>query len=239
MKKPKFFFTVRRKDSSRQYAHLIVSVYPMPTSEYHTGLEKVFELRWQSDVDQTPASWYAPHFEIDTDDPPQVMPLATRLIGKHPLHWDAAKWVKDFEAAGFERRIYDGRLSQYLPVSEVVGPEYRRWINDRSRANGETLVSCLARDEEEAMQLLTGKFADHISTPHRHYTSLDCATQAMAAWLAADRPVTYCSHEHPPDITPMAELLKPYGKPAPEPEVTTEAAPAPTEHAEEPAEIAA
>ena len=110
--------------------------------------------------------------------------------------------------------------------------QYRRWINDRSRANGETLVSCLARDEEEARQLLTGKFADHISTPHRHYTSLDCATQAMAAWLAADRPVTYCSHEHPPDITPMAELLKPYGKPAPEPEATTE-------HAEEPAAIAA
>jgi hypothetical protein len=222
VKAPKYFFTLSRNESQHGtcYAHAVLAIYCLPTSDYHTGLHPIFSVQWQSDSDQTPARWYCPHAEVRTDfgcqlSVPEQLKTAARLLEKLGMPEGPSEVVTDLVAAGIDQRIYDGRLSQYLPPSEVQPPEIVAWY---ARVRGECCAKVLARNEEDAQEEAAREFGARISKGSH------AAVEKFQAWLDQGRPVERSQWDHAPEVQPIATLLQPLGQAAPAPEAAQEMA---------------
>jgi hypothetical protein len=219
-KVPKYFYTVHREESSSgdRYAHAVVRIYLTPTGPYHTGRHELLAVKWQSDSSQKPAQWYCPHLELKCDsdvglNPVEQLRAAASLARRFSFGWDPRPFLKSLDEAGIHRRVYDDRVSRYLPLAELAPPEVVAW---NIRVDGQCVLKAQGRNESEAQEAATKAFGERIANPQRDFESVRSATDKFQTWLAAGQPVERDRWGDAPDATSLDVLLTPLGH-APDP----------------------
>lgn len=197
---PKLVCSVWREDS-REYGHVTLAYYTGASLDRYSP-QPFLMLKWQCDRENV--GWYGFRAEMTRDNPDAMlhaMKLAAPLLAKIVALPSCAPGAILAELQ-FPRWVNDDRMSKWIPVEEVAGPEYRRWM---SWTDGSCCVSAVATDEEDAKLQIMRKYAGNIS---------ECRYGGYAAkleaWIAAGKPVRMDDYAKCPDTTPTDELLKPF-----------------------------
>lgn len=137
-------------DISRDYVLLYLTVYLSESSD--TDFDKgTLKFKFQANMSEDKANldnWYGGSLEIECrhyDSIGKLASLAKRLLDKDKYGMALADVLASLEAKGSEV-TYDGRLSQNVPLAEVLPVEYKRYLDKPSYPK----YGCLARSEEEA-----------------------------------------------------------------------------------------
>jgi hypothetical protein len=143
----------------------LVLLMPDPWSgrEYKRAATLRWQAHWRSSCggDTGPSGWYGYHLEVSESDRfdelecgfMMLKRVAKLMEGKDHSPANALTAVLDL---GWERMIYDPRVSHHLPEAKVLPPEYSAWMFDYERC-GEVSNPCsfvLARDRDDAKQMM-------------------------------------------------------------------------------------
>ena len=224
-KKLKLPYTLTRQDG-HGFAGLVLRM--VEPEDYGRG-DDLFVLRWQSNLDrfgESETRWYGTRIQLEANTTVNSVTavqrivrgakLLARLFGLTPQDGygvgvnDVDKVLARLDELGAERVVYDPRTSGYVRPDELLSPEFGRYVDDSScqsdPRNGCT-VSCLARNETEARQLLASKWEETSAFgPERR------AAKA-AAWRAAGEPVRLCDYDRAPEFPGRDALLGRTGYP--------------------------
>ena len=181
------------------------------------GGKRIVSLGWQADRsprDDKPRYWYGMRFvpsDIGSMDDLNEVSRLTRRIMPADMGWFYVSPVDVIEACENKkmRRVwYDSRISNYVTLDEMPDLTLDRWLAIDS--SGRCIVDCLASDEDMAIRLLMGSFAENISKrPMGGWT--DYAGK-LESWLAAGKPIKNASSssygQQAPIVVDTVDLLR-------------------------------
>lgn len=198
--RPKTVYRIRR-DDSRDFGKLELNFYAGDSLD-HSCPSPILTLTYQCDRENV--GWYGFRAEMTRDNPDAMlhaMKLAAPLLAKIVALPNCAPGAILAELQ-FPRWVNDDRMSKWIPVEDVTGPENHRWM---SWTDGQCCVSAVATDEEDAKLQIMRKYASNIS--ECHYGGY---AAKLETWIAAGKPVRMDDWAKCPDTTPTDELLKPF-----------------------------
>ncbi len=193
MAKKNLYFRGRCLDDSREFLHAEILVFPAnPCASCYEGIS----FTWQADADKD--SWYAFHVSIEAGSLYKLnekVKLARRVMGR--TRWDTQPGdVLDRLGRIATEVTYDCRLSQHVPLSEVLPASFLAWRDDyRRMSKGSCTVGCIAESEDRARIQLLLNLA---KAPHYQ--------EYMMEWLQAGQPIV-CLDDKRPDTTSARERL--------------------------------
>lgn len=196
---PKTVCAVWREDS-HGYGHLVIAFYSGASLERYCP-NPFLKLRYQCDKENV--GWYGLHTDVSRDSAADMLIAldaakpVLRKIAELPSE-DPASVIA---AVNVPRWIEDRRCSQWMPISDVAGPDLKRWM---SWTDASCSVSAMATDEDDAKQAIMAEYARHIS--ERNYGNYGAK---LEAWIAAGKPVRMDDWAKSPDTTDIETLLQP------------------------------
>lgn len=199
--KAKLGYTINQTRNGH-YSHLYIEVREIG----HSFREFILTFKLQTDdgtgrlnPDKAP-EWYGLHTKVKgriPSDIKQINAVAQKtesILNEREGEWSLRNMERPenilwaLEKQGIRRMVYDGRVSQYVPLSELAGPEFRAFHNNHE--------SVLARDESEAKRLLTVKTAQF-------------SPSALQSWLNEGSPVMLSSMSDAPSVQATESVLTP------------------------------
>ncbi len=205
----KHFYTLRRSTSS-PYHLLHLSVYTTNDDSYVSLRDELFNLKWQTDAESD--HWYGFGVRVEATYPhaalEQMQAASTFLERIIAANANTDQPATIIAALKIPRRVYDDRVSRYIPLEEAAPPEFQRWM---AMKEGEgCILSALAPDRESASLALMKEFAAHIAEDGRHS---DRYSKRLEAWIAAGKPIELDSRRNGPDRRTLEEMIKPLKAP--------------------------
>jgi hypothetical protein len=175
-RKPAWEITRDETQSHYERYQALKLVLLMPDSWNGREYKRAATLRWQAHWrsstggDMGPSGWYGYHLEVSEGDRfdeiecgfMMLKRVAKRMEGKDRTPANAVSAVLEL---GWERMIYDPRVSHHLPEQKVLPPEYSAWMFDYERC-GERHNPCgfvLARDRDSARQMMEHELVKDLS----------------------------------------------------------------------------
>ena len=176
------------RSSQTDYSHLHLEIIePNRVVNYNSKLgpcENSLEFRWQSH--QNCGSWYGNQVHIESKGVAGAI-RATKFLKKFcgdviPAPEDL---IAKLESAGIVRCVYDTRVSEFVPITEVKPEDHVRWLalND----NGGCYVSTVAPQDDKATA--TRRLAKELANYN---------TDAFEAWVLAGKPAKVDSYSRAP-----------------------------------------
>ncbi len=160
--------------------------------EWKRGATLRWQAHWRSSCggDHGPSGWYGYHLEVSEGDRfdeiecgfMMLKRVAKLLEGKDRTPANAVAAVKEL---GWERMIYDPRVSHHLPMEKVLPKEYSAWMFDYERC-GEKSNPCgfvLARDRDDAKQMMAVDLVKDLTWGVVERMKL------CARWVELDQPI--------------------------------------------------
>jgi hypothetical protein len=193
-KKNLYFCGFKKSDSS--YLHAEICVF---ANNPHGSCWDGVRFTWQANRDGEHKNWYGFRVEMEArllNHLNQQIHIARRIMTEN-TNWETPPDVilDRLEKIATEV-VYDSRLSQYIPLSEIMPASVLAW-RDNWQAMGKAscTVGCLAETREEAQDLILLELAKD-----KHYH------EYMIDWLKAERPVL-CLDDKQPDTQTARERL--------------------------------
>ena len=158
--------------------------------------DRICEFGWQAD--RNTDYWYGFHVELrcETGDHLQrACRIAQRVM--RDLHSPHPEVVFErLQRMHARHSVYDTRVSQYVPVGEVLPPDIRRWVDDyQTLCHNSCNASVLAVSRDEAQQEIAKQLCDRDEALLREF-------------LDAGRPVMIAYGDTPPEIPDLGDMLR-------------------------------
>lgn len=185
--KTTIYYRISRTSQS-DYSHLHLEIIePNKTLNYTNKFgpcENAFEFRWQSH--QNHGHWYGNQVNIESKRVEAVI-RATKFLKKFcgDVIPDPADLIAKLESAGIVRCVYDTRVSEFIPVTEIKPEDHVRWL--ATNDSGGCYVSTVApqHDKATAIRRLAKELANY-------------STDAFEAWVLAGKPAKIDSYSRAP-----------------------------------------
>jgi hypothetical protein len=203
------------RDNCSTYAHAIFTLCPLGN---RFGSSPELEIKFQTDNEapsrkcsENESLWYGHHITVKGDYSEEMTPLLRILAklekslqdrnepdstGETPFHlrkFTPENLVWAMAQAKIPFAVYDCRVSEIVPVSDVADLEMSKWHNKWE--------SVLARDEKEAQKLMVRQMANS------HYVS----PTELQSWLNEGMQVKQDSYSRAPYANELAvNLVSPF-----------------------------
>lgn len=195
------------RDDSNGYGHLTIALYSGASLDRMCPCP-FLKLTWQCDHEN--AGWYALKAETCRDTPADML-IAIKAAEPFLKKIDAlpsSNPASLLAALNLPRWVEDRRCSQWMPIDDVKGPEFKRYM---SWTEGSCCVSAMATDDDDAKKEIMAKYARNIA--ERSYGNY---AGKLEAWIAAGKPIRQDDWAKCPDTTPTDVLLTPLRAAQPE-----------------------
>ncbi len=203
--KTELFYTARR-EKDRKYGHISVTLRTGDRSE-----DELFTVRWQCDDHND--GWYGIQVAAEVSGCDfaecgsrlgKAGKLLNRIARDQNCH-GPVNFLARLLALGIERQVYDGRVSNYIPVADVMPSQYQRWM--ARGADGYCTYSALATNEDDARIKLGVKFAQGIAEYQRY-------SDRFEQWVLNGKRVELDYNAQCPETPTTEELCKLLKEPA-------------------------
>lgn len=190
---PQLLFTVARSTSQGGYHHLEVCVVQESVWRDHI-CKFTWQADWQTDY------WYGFHVELRCETGEHLQRacrIAQRVM--RDLHSPRPEAVVERLAEMRAKlSVYDSRVSQCVPVGEVLPPRIRRWVDDyQALCHPHCHASVLASSAEEARTEIAKQLLDQSD-----------GEALLREFLDAGRPVMIAYGDTPPEVPDLDEMLR-------------------------------
>ena len=193
-RKPAYELTLDEPTNWEKYQHLYIRLL-IPDAWNGREMKRVASLRWQSHQrsnvgEDRPSEWYGYNLEVNESDRFYEVEMGFNLLKKVAQQLEQkertpANAVSALMELGWERMVYDARVSHHLPLSKVLPPDYSAYMFDYERV-GEKHNPCgfvLARDVDEAKRLMAEELLKDVN-----WGAVE-RMKVCAKWVEADQPV--------------------------------------------------
>lgn len=194
--KKQYYRITRTSQSEYSHLHLeIVEPCKIYALDRFGPCETVIEFRWQSHAGS--GDWYGNQVHVEARTV-EALTRASKFIKRHCVERTIPgpeELIATLEAAGIVRCVYDSRLSEFIPVADLLPLDHVRWLAKSPNGLG-CYVSVVAApdDREAATRKLSRELARYCEQRHEE-------------WILGGKPVEIDSYSQAPKI---AEIdLKP------------------------------
>jgi hypothetical protein len=186
------------RTSQSDYSHLhleIVEPCKIYALDRFGPCETSIEFRWQSHVGH--GEWYGNQIHVEAKSV-EALTRANKFIKRHCKERtipSPAELIATLESAGIVRCVYDSRLSEFIPVTDLLPLDHVRWLAKKPHESG-CYVSVVAPSDNPkvATRKLSRELARYCEQRHEE-------------WILGGKPVEIDSYSQAPKI---AEIdLKP------------------------------
>jgi hypothetical protein len=192
--RPRLCYTAARySDVGSPYEHFEIQVF---YQNFLFTSETTVAITWQTD--QNSSRWYGCNIQLNSSDSEMLeksYKLAQRVIrgleGRDPEHvLDRLETLKATEV------VYDSRVSEFVPLAKVAGPEKKRWMDHWQRmGRSHCHIAVVAETEDEARKLILKEAAERNET------------RFISQFIDAGQPV-FTNGDCQPDTTPARERVQ-------------------------------
>lgn len=139
-------------DGNNRYSHFTMRIF---RKNVHASMTELCTLSWQGEAGAS--RWYAgsitPYRCTTVEDLNAVSNALHTLLGDASISiYEHPEYViQRANEKKWEEVVYDSRVSEYVPISKVLGPEFHMWGDDQR------VCSCVASTEDEARKMLSAK----------------------------------------------------------------------------------